>query len=156
MKKEKFFLSIILILALFFLYFFDYRESNITYEPEKSFVTNVIDGDTIVVSGGERVRFLGMDTPEKGEPYYKEAKTRVEQLIEQKEIFLVREKEDKDKYDRLLRYIFLNDTNINLLLVQEGLARCYFYEESEYKKSCGELEADAITNKIGIWNSSAP
>ena len=52
---------------------------NLFYEnkpavSENSFVANVIDGDTIVITGGERIRLSGIDTPEKGEFYYKESK----------------------------------------------------------------------------------
>jgi len=156
MKLEKIILSIILVASVIFLYYFDYKASNPYYEKEKAIVTNVIDGDTIITSGGERIRLLGIDSPEKGEYTYKEAKARLEQLVEQKEVSLLREKEDRDQYDRLLRWIFLNDTNINLLLVQEGLARCYFYETSKYQKNCKELETNAIKYKIGMWiNASA-
>lgn len=120
---------------------------------EKSFVTNVIDGDTIVISGGERVRLLGIDAPEKGEFFYQESKERLEELIENKEIVLEREGDNKDKYDRLLRYIFLDSRNINLLLVEEGHAICYFYEESRYQSACKGLEETAMQNKIGRWQN---
>jgi micrococcal nuclease len=122
---------------------------------ENAIATNIIDGDTIVVSGGERVRLLGVDTPEKGEFYYSESKKKLESLIENKEVELERgEGDDKDKYGRLLRYIFLNGTNINLKLVEEGYAICYFYEPSIYKESCKQLEENAIANKIGRWQNS--
>lgn len=121
---------------------------------EKTIATNVIDGDTIVISGGERVRLLGIDTPEKGEVFYKESKERLEQLIENKEILLEKEGDNKDKYDRLLRYIFLNDTNINLLMVEEGYAICYFYGQSKYQDSCRQLEQNAMQNKIGRWQKA--
>lgn len=124
---------------------------NFQGQKERTIVTNVVDGDTIVISGGERVRLLGIDTPEKGEFFYKESKARLEQLIENKEVMLEKEGENKDKYGRLLRYIFLDDTNINLLLVQEGYAICYFYEESKYQDSCKTLEQNAMQNKMSRW-----
>lgn len=123
-------------------------------EREKTVVTNVIDGDTIVISGGERVRLLGIDTPEKGELFYKESKERLEQLVENREVSLEKEGDNKDKYDRLLRYVFLNDTNINLLLVQEGFAICYFYQESKYQQDCKNLEENAMQNRIGRWQKA--
>ena len=124
-------------------------------EQKKSFVTNVIDGDTIVISGGERVRLLGIDAPEKGEFFYKEAKARLEELIENRNVTLEREGDNKDKYGRLLRYIFAEDTNINLLMVEEGYAICYFYGESKYQDVCREFEENAMQNKIGRWQNNS-
>lgn len=152
MKKKEIIISFtiaILIVSLFFYNFYGKKTSK--YE---AFVTNIIDGDTIVIEGGERVRLLGIDAAEKGEPFYKEAKSRLEELIEQKNITLEKEGENKDRYGRLLRYVFLDNKNINLLLVEEGLARCYFYGKSKYQNLCAEKEEQAIKEKIGLWQSS--
>jgi micrococcal nuclease len=153
MKKTNAFLTILtLLVAIFSYYLYDSSTKEII---ENSIVTNIIDGDTIVIVGGERVRLLGVDTPEKGEYMYKEAKARLEQLVEQKEVTLIKENENKDKYDRLLRWVFLNETNVNLVLIQEGLARCYFYGASKYQKQCAELEITAIKSKLGLWVNSS-
>ncbi|MFH0831867.1 MAG: thermonuclease family protein [archaeon] len=138
-------------IALIFLYNSDYQGFFVKENKEKAVVTNVIDGDTIVISGGERLRLLGIDTPEKGEFYYKESKARMEELIENREITLEKEGDNKDKYGRILRYIFLDDSNINMLLVKEGYAICYFYEESRYQQECIQLEENARAGKIGRW-----
>jgi micrococcal nuclease len=146
-------LSFLIIFSLAFL-IYNFNELNLqgkAVSQEKTVVTNVIDGDTVVITGGERVRLLGIDTPEKGEFYYKEAKARLEQLAEKKEVFVEKERDDKDKYDRLLRYIFINNTNINLKLVEEGYANCYFYQKSKYQETCKALEEKAQKEKIGIW-----
>lgn len=143
----------IILVGVFFLFYNGFQAGNAVIEKEISFVTDITDGDTIVISGGDRVRLLGIDCPEKGEFYYKEGKARLEGLIEQKEIMLEKEGENKDRYGRLLRYIFLDDMNINLKMVEEGYAKCYFYEGSRYKERCGELEEKAIKKKIGIWQA---
>src|SRR3989344_4886614 len=65
------------------------------------------------------VRLLGINSPEKGELYYDEAEKFLEGLILNKTIKLEKGREDKDKYGRLLRYIFINDKNINLKIVEE-------------------------------------
>jgi micrococcal nuclease len=88
-------------------------------------VSRVIDGDTFQLTDGTRVRLIGMDTEEKGERCYQEAKDRLKELIEGKDVFLEADKTDKDRYDRLLRYVYINDTFVNYLLVREGLARVY-------------------------------
>jgi len=152
MKKilNNIFIALLLVAVFFVLFLFTKSEE---YEKESRIVTNVVDGDTIVVEGGQRIRLLGIDAPEKGELFYNESKARLEQLVEGKEVLLEKEGENKDKYDRLLRYIFINDTNINLQLVQEGLAICYFYKTSKYQKACAELEESARAEQKGIWST---
>ena len=144
------FLLVFIIVLFLYNSFFGFKPEN-----ERTIVTNVIDGDTIVISGGERVRLLGIDTPEKGEFFYKEAKARLEELIENRNVTLEREGDNKDKYGRLLRYIFAEDTNINLKLVEEGYAICYFYGESKYQDVCREFEENAMQNKIGRWQNKS-
>lgn len=116
---------------------------------EKAFVSKVIDGDTVIING-ESVRLLGMDADERGYPCYNEAKKRIEELILDKEVILVKDAEDRDQYDRLLRYIFLDGKNINLQLVEEGLAVARFYPENQkYKTEIIEAEKYAREHKLG-------
>jgi len=117
--------------------------------PLNAFVSKVIDGDTVIIAG-ESVRLLGMDTDERGYPCYNEAKKRIEELILDKEVVLEQDAEDKDMYERRLRYIFLNGENINLQLVKEGLAVARFYPENQkYKEEILEAELYARENKLG-------
>lgn len=124
---------------------------------ETGFVTKVIDGDTIIVSG-ESIRLLGIDANEKGEKCYKEAKVRLEELVLNKDVKIERDVKDKDQYKRLLRYVFIekneNDLiNVNLILVEEGLAIARFYENKKYKKEILEAETKARENRIGCkWS----
>lgn len=117
---------------------------------ENSFVTKVIDGDTVVVEGGYHVRLLGMDADEKGYPCYDQAKNRIEELILGKMVRLEKDKTDVDQYGRCLRYIFLGDTNIDVQLVKEGLAVARFYEpDVKYKAEIAAAEKQAQTGGIG-------
>jgi len=77
---------------------------------QKVFVTDVVDGDTIWVEiDGERtkVRFIGVNTPEKGEPDYKEATNYTTEALLNQWIYLEKDISDTDQYGRLLRYIWL-------------------------------------------------
>ena len=112
------------------------------------FVSRIIDGDTVVVNG-ESVRLLGIDADERGYDCYKEAKERLEELILNKEVRLEKDRRDKDRYDRYLRYIFIEEENINLKLVEEGLAIARFYEDKKYKKEILDAEKKARVNKKG-------
>ena len=117
-------------------------------------MTKVIDGDTVVVEGGYHVRLLGMDADEKGYPCYEQAKTRLEDLVLAKQVRLEKDKTDLDQYGRCLRYIFLDNTNINVQLVKEGLAIARFYEpDVKYRAEITAAESYAQQNKLGCkWS----
>lgn len=161
MKNLLIFILIVLLIAnLVFIYLFMnpelsgkfFEELEFKSKREKGFVTKIIDGDTIVVNG-EHIRLLGIDTDERGEPCYKEAKERLSELVLNKEVEMEKELIDKDQYDRALRYIFIMnnsiEVNINLKLVEEGLAIARFYEDRKYKDEILEAENRARENKIG-------
>ena len=113
------------------------------------FVSKIIDGDTVIIEG-ESVRLLGIDSDERGYPCYVSAKNRLEEIVLDKEVELVVGNEDKDMYKRYLRYIFLGGENINLKLVQEGLAVARFSpENTKYKDEILAAEQSARENKIG-------
>lgn len=93
-------------------------------------VTRVVDGDTIELETGERVRYIGVDTPETVDPrkavqcFGREASAFNKQLVEGKSVKLVADVVNKDRYGRLLRYVYLSDgTFVNLKLAQDGYAR---------------------------------
>ena len=121
---------------------------------EKKLVTKIIDGDTVVIEGGERVRLLGIDTDERGYPCYEPAKQRLEELVFNKEVYLESDGEDKDQYKRYLRYLILDGENINLKLVEEGLAIAYFYPQNvKYRDEIVGAEKEARENEIGCkWS----
>jgi endonuclease YncB( thermonuclease family) len=116
--------------------------------PEREFVSKVIDGDTVIIAG-ESVRLLGMDTDERGKPCFTEAKNRMEELVLNEEVRLETDVEDKDQYERYLRYIILNGKNINLQMVEEGLAVARFVKGEKYKNEIVEAEKRAREEKRG-------
>lgn len=98
----------------------------VTSTPSEKFtVERVIDGDTIVLNDSQHVRMLGINTPEKKEKYYSEAKQFTSQL-ENKTIALRYGKEKKDLYNRTLAYVYVEEENFNKKLVEKGFANFYF------------------------------
>ena len=81
-------------------------------------VTKVVDGDTLDLNNGDRIRFSGINTPETGECYYQEAKDKLATLVLNKEVFLEKDKSDTGKYGRKLRYVYINNQSVNFILVQ--------------------------------------
>jgi endonuclease YncB( thermonuclease family) len=89
-------------------------------------VVRVIDGDTVDVQRGatrERVRVIGIDTPERGECGFESASDALADLVLHRDITLTPgARDDRDRYDRLLRYLDLGDTDAGLSLIRQGLA----------------------------------
>jgi micrococcal nuclease len=83
----------------------------------------VVDGDTIDVQLGEairRVRYIGMNTPERGEPCFQEATTANAALVDGRTVAMVRDVSETDRYGRLLRYVYVDELFVNAALVADG------------------------------------
>ena len=126
--------------------------------PTEALATKIVDGDTIIVEGGFNIRLLGIDADERGYPCYGEASKRLEKLILNKKVRLEKDITDVDQYQRCLRYVFLDEQNIGLELVKEGLAIARFYEpDVKYKEEIVSVENLAIENKVGCkWSDVKP
>lgn len=97
---------------------------------ETGTVTRVIDGDTIDVSiNGQtyRVRYVGVNTPERDEACYQDATNANRALVDGQIVRLVKDVSDTDRYDRLLRYIYVGNTFVNEELVRNGYAEVVSY-----------------------------
>ncbi len=122
-------------------------------EREVGYVTRVIDGDTIELNTSEKVRFLGINTPEKGETFYVEAKERLEKLVLNKKIYMEKDKETCDKYGRLLRYVYLEDDMVNLKMIEEGYATVYIIKPNDaYERLFKNAEEVAMNSRQGMWS----
>jgi micrococcal nuclease len=131
---------------------------------EEYFVSRVVDGDTIVVQkdGQEyRVRMIGIDTPETVHPskpvecFGLESTKKLKSLVEEKYVTLEPDEtqDDIDRYGRLLRYVYLDEKDINLIMIREGYAFEYTYmipytKQEEYISA----QSFARENEIGLWN----
>ena len=155
-KREKILLLVpILILFLLSYNFLDGALTNFLSSDENVFVDRVIDGDTVQVNGTS-VRLLGVNTPEKGEFYYEEAKNFTTSMVLGKNVTLKFEKDRYDKYHRILAYVFLGDKNVNAELVRNGFANYYFYSGKD-SHSSGLIEAwnTCLNKNVGLCEKSA-
>lgn len=123
-------------------------------------VTRVVDGDTIEIEGGEKVRYLGIDTPETVDPrkpvqcFGIEASKKNKELVEGKTVRLEKDITDRDKYSRLLRYVWVGDLFINLELVKQGFAISYTYPpDVKYQKEFLAAEREAKEAERGLWEA---
>lgn len=132
-------------------------------------VTSVSDGDTLEINDKDKVRFLGIDTPElehresniRLECFAKDAHVRMRQLALGKYVYTFSESRDKDKYGRLLRYVFVPRDGfedeyilLNAYMLGEGYARLYILENDlRYKDDFTFFQQSAIDDKSGLWRS---
>jgi hypothetical protein len=129
MNKKNEIILLIFLIVLFFTInykFIDSKLQEFFEDKENVIVERVIDGDTIVVENNTHVRLLGINTPEKGEKYYEEAKNFLEMIVLNKTVELEYGKEKYDRYRRELAYVIYKNANVNLELVDEGYANFYF------------------------------
>lgn len=142
----------IIIIFIDLAYFYPKLTGKGVYEIDAVNITRVIDGDTLNSDIG-KIRLLGINTPEKNQPYYEQAKEFLQQY-EGKQVQIERTNEDKDKYGRFLRYVFYNEEFINKEILKEGLANFYSYSEDKYTSDLRKAEKEARNNEKGIWKKS--
>ncbi len=126
-------------------------------------VARIVDGDTIELENGEKVRYIGINTPESVKTntpiqcMAKEASARNKELVEGKLIRLEKDVSDRDRYGRLLRYIYLEDgTFVNDILVREGYARALtFPPDVAFAENFKQSEREAREAQRGLWTQDA-
>lgn len=134
-------------------------ESGLSYFQVKK----VFDGDTILLSNGQKIRFLGINTPEvagrnkSAEAGGERAKAWLQEKLEHRKVLLQGDVEKQDKYQRTLAYVFSEDKqHINVELVRQGLATVNIYPPNfKYLDALLAAQQSAEQAKLGIWNDPA-
>jgi len=156
LKQKDVLVLALLIIALVIINYgwLDNALNNFLNTYEQVHVDRIIDGDTIE-SNKTSIRLLGINTPERGEFYYEEAKEFLEQEILNKTVNLKYGKERYDKYQRVLAYVFLDNTNINLKLIENGLANTYFPSgKDQYYNEFKNAWEDCINKNVNLCEAS--
>ena len=138
----------------------------ITADGELYKVTSITDGDTIKVdiNGAiETIRFIGIDTPETKDPgkpvkcFGKEASSKMQSLVQSKSVRLAADpsQDDRDKYGRLLRFVFLEDgRNVGYEMIKVGYAHEYTYDKVyQYHTQFKAAESAARDSLLGLWSA---
>lgn len=126
-------------------------------EGEEAIITRIFDGDTVEVElDGRtyRLRYIGVDSPERDEPFYQEAFDFNRDMVEDQTVILVRDVSETDQYGRLLRYVYLTDgTLVNGEIMRNGFARLVTFPpdvaQTDYLR---RLQEEAREAKAGMWS----
>ena len=129
-------------------------EDTITYTEDTLSCTAIIDGDTFRLETGETVRLIGIDAPELSQPGGEESREYLAQLILNKGITLEKGYEDRDKYNRLLRFVYIDNTCINEEMIRQGYAEARYLTEDPLHEYYIQLEMEAETAKAGLWSEN--
>lgn len=142
--------------------------SDSDWQNQNYLVTKIRDGDTIEVNLGgkiEAVRLVGIDTPETVDPrkpiqcFGKEASDKLKSLLTGKSVtFEVDETQsDRDRYNRLLRFVFLDGQDVGLQMIREGYAQESLYSSvpHKYRDEYLSAQTEAQENNRGLWNPDA-
>lgn len=126
--------------------------------PQPTKIIRVIDGDTVVTESNQKIRLIGIDTPEINTDNPKKclgqiAAAKMKELVEDKYVTLEKDVSDTDKYNRLLRYIWLDGKLINETLVSEGYAQIDIVNpDIKYKQVFSDAQVQAKNHSLGLWN----
>ena len=121
-------------------------------------VTEVVDGDTFYLGNGDKIRMLGINTPESGRPYAEEATDFLTNMILGKEVSLVNDSknDDSDSYGRLLAHVYVDDTFVNYEIIKAGYAFWYPYTSgTDFDSEYEEAQDSASNNMVGLWTESS-
>jgi micrococcal nuclease len=128
-------------------------EDTIPWAEDTLICTAVIDGDTFKLETGETVRLIGIDAPELSQPGGEESRQYLTRLILNKGVTLETGYEDRDKYNRLLRFVYIEGVCINEEMIRQGYAEARYIPDS-IREYYIQLEMEAEIAKAGLWNDN--
>lgn len=122
----------------------------------RAVVNRVVDGDTLVLDDGREVRLIGVDAPElypEEQCYGPESKAGLKAWLEGKTVSLEKDVSEVDQYDRLLRYVWVEDSMVNEEIVRRGWARARAYEpDTSHETRLFLAQTIAQTGGLGMWD----
>ena len=123
---------------------------------ERFIVKRVIDGDTVELLGGDRLRLLAVDTPEKDEPFYDRARQFLEDLTLGKAARIEYGNRRRDRYGRLLGYLYIDSLFVNKVILENGLGYLYLFKDNDPNSPPVQqllaAQRTALENKTGLWS----
>ncbi|MCK4632040.1 MAG: thermonuclease family protein [candidate division Zixibacteria bacterium] len=125
------------------------------HPDERFVVVRVVDGDTVELRGGDRLRLLAVDTPEKGQPFYEEACRFLSDQVLAKQVEIIFGGKRRDGYGRLLGFLYIDNVCINEAILRSGMGCLYLFEDNIGLPQIEPLlaaQVEAINGDRGIWS----
>lgn len=156
MPKRPSLKTLLLILSLFIFGFFSWQ----FLFPSSFTVVEVVDGDTIKLGDGRRIRYISIDAPEEEECFTQEAKEINEELVLGKKVRLEMDVNEMDRFGRYLAYVYVQDeeeTFVNEALLLKGAGE-FFLDTVNLKRQEALVRAaeEAHEEKQGLWLACGP
>ena len=147
--------------SVFLIFIVFFATAKDTFAENWYVVKYVTDGDTIVLTNGKRVRYIGINAPEidhdnrRAQPFGYESRAYNKNMVLNRKIRLEFDQERQDRYGRLLAYLFLPDgTFVNAKLLQEGYAFLLFKKPNiKYNQQLLKAQLEAMRAKRGLWKN---
>ncbi len=124
--------------------------------PKEGIVKRVIDGDTVELADGTMIRFDGVNAPEIGGPYSTKSAEFVKKLVENKKVTLEYDAYTSDRFGRILAYIIIDNKNLSIELVKQGLAKVNIIADRRkliYQDQLLKAQSEAQKKKLGVWSN---
>ena len=133
----------------------DSDTENIISTEDTLICTTIIDGDTFKLETGEKVRLIGIDAPELSQPGGKESREYLAHLVLHRNITLEKGYQNRDKYNRLLRFVYIDNLCINEEMIRQGYAEArYLPSNDPLREHYIQLEIEAEITKAGLWRKN--
>jgi micrococcal nuclease len=121
-------------------------------DGEPIVVRHVVDGDTVELQDGRTARYIGINAPERHQPYYVEATETNRQLVQGENAWMVLDAQQTDRFGRTLAYLWVGDQFVNLELVRQGYATAYTEPPNvRYSAEILAAEREARFRQAGLW-----
>jgi len=125
-------------------------------EDDRLTIIEVIDGDTVRLRGGDKLRLANIDAPEKGSPLYDEATAFLEKMVLGRPTRIEFADRRRDKYGRLLGFIYVDSVSVSEAILENGLAYLLLFKKSELDrpriKKFLAAQRWAMDNKVGLFS----
>jgi len=156
-KKQRFIriLAVVVLAVLILVFRFVERVDEDRRPGDRFEIVEVADGDSMELRGGDRLRLLAVDTPEKGQPLYDEATRFLRELTLNKIGRLEYAGARRDKYGRLLAFLFVDSLFVNEQILRNGLGYLYLFKDTDLDRPeiqlMLEAQREAMETSRGLW-----
>lgn len=162
MRKNRKYTWLTLLIVFGYLLYQGLLSSGLFTNKIQAQLLSCVDGDTMILmvdNQTEKIRLLAVDSPERNQPYYRVASDFTCNLLKNSDTIEIEmdKNADRDSYERLLSWVWVDDKLLQSKLVESGLAKvAYLYDDYKYTNQLLTLQQQAQSQKINLWGLPTP